>query len=164
MTPGHAFADAVKEYDFVARNARIVKLRTEGKTPHETATLVGCDVRTVYRVIKDEADRCRAATGDLVDEMFMLHQERLERMWAAAQKRLDELSPLAPAADWCAAVRAAIMIMERQSRLLGLDRERNLGGANKADWLDGASEEELRATASRYGLHVPERLTGTLAS
>jgi hypothetical protein len=155
---GTSFADESKELAFAERTSQIVSLRASGKSATDIAEAIGCDVRTVYRSIKDEAEKVRAGTAELVSSMFMLHQERLERLWAKAQERIDALEDTASSADFCHAVRAAIMILERQARLLGLDREKAGGRGAAADWLDTASEAELRVTAERYGLRIPEKL------
>lgn len=93
------------------------------------------------------------------EEFFQLHLDRLEKLWANVQDRINKLEAFDDRV-----FKLAIQILERQSRLLGLDRGTSGGGRvnnpgkkKEADWLEEATPMELVTEIESYGLEVPAR-------
>lgn len=154
---GLGFADPEKELAHAEKTADIIRLRQEGVPVSEIAGRLDMEPRQIYRIISSQAAAVRERVGDTVEEAFMLQVDRLEAMYRLAGERLRALPAEATSGEFCNCVRAIVLIFERQARLLNIDREKTQGGANKADWLDGASEDELRAWALKNKLPVPEK-------
>lgn len=137
------------ELDHWLKHREVVKLRSAGLTVREISEQMGAPQRTVYRWIAEAANAIRRENRSFTQEMFLAHVYRLERLYQIVQQRIDE------AGFSRDAVRAAIDILDRQSKLLDLDRSKSYRGRN--DWMDDAKDEELIAEARRLGLHVPEK-------
>jgi hypothetical protein len=94
------------------------------------------------------AEQTRARSKQIADEAFMIHNERLEWLWAQKiQPLLDSMTVFDRDLVTC-----AIKVMERHSKLLGTDR-----GAVKTDeWFETKSDDEIKGVARRLGIKLPE--------
>lgn len=132
----------------------VISLRAAGVPAKEIADSLGLSVPRVYQYLAEATTAARERNVDLVEEMFLLHQERLERLFRLAQAHIDKCETFDDRA-----FRVAILILERQARLLGLDKtpEKPGGKSGGYDWLENSTKEELIAEAERRGLRVPEK-------
>jgi hypothetical protein len=154
---GSGFADPVKSVAHAEMCEKVVKAIVAGKSYAEAAALADLDVRHIHRILAAYAAEVRNRVVDRCHEAFAVQDARLEAMYAHAQKKMDALPADATPSEFCACVKAIVLIFERQARLLGIDREKTVGGGQKVDWLDGASEAELVKWAEKRGLPVPEK-------
>lgn len=155
MAKGDGYADADKALAYVARRDRVIKARALGKTSQEIADEEGIHPSSVDTLVREAAAEVRAKTNDFVEERFAMHDARYEYLYKIVQKKLDDAS-LADLHAFAGLVRAAISVLERQSKLWGLDRAKPDGGKGR-NWLDDASPAQLVKMAGEMGLTLPDK-------
>lgn len=151
--------DAARELDIATRMNNIVGRRARGQSPEEIAADLGLSVVYVCQMIREAAVHQRGAAESLVSEMFMLHHIRLEALYKVVQARIDVM--VASNFFDARVIRSAIEILERQSKLLDLDRAKRgtegaAGNCGTLAWMDKMTNEELVKTArEQYGIVLP---------
>lgn len=138
----------------------VLMARADGLTPQEVAVKLSISHGDALSIIGRLTDTLREENAGYAQELFVLSNLRLERLWKWVQARLDSLT----VADGNAIqlIRAAVQIVERQARLNGLDRTpRPSGVSADADWIDAATPSEMAAYLKRHGFTLPESLTVT---
>jgi len=102
-----------------ARRGESMRLRAAGKSYAEIARALGVNESTAWRLVKKEFDRLNAATRETAHQVRQLELDRLdglhEALWAKARSGDTQ------------AIFAALRIMERRSKLLGLDSAMKVG-------------------------------------
>lgn len=102
------------------RDIRIMALRVRGWTYPAIAKEVGVSVPTAYKAVQDAIARNRAEANESAGELVQIELARLDQMWAS-------LAPRDENGNWRVdRVPAALKIMERRARLLGLDAPEKL--------------------------------------
>lgn len=141
----------------------VLKMRHDGKVLREIATELGVSYTSVKSAVATYRVQMSAEMLEVADEYFQLHVDRLEGLWARVQKELTAL----PQFDE-KVFKVAIQILERQAKLLGLDRGNRAAGVPRTggqkDWLAEATPSELIAEIESYGLQVPERFKDGLGA
>lgn len=168
--PGGQPADRVLETSL--RDRAIVEDSIRGLRILALAEKYRLSGRQVSRILKDAALAARDRTQEIVAETFFKQVERLEKMFERVEMEMQAYE------DYMRAVRAAqggnpgvnvipvkfddrpfrvaVMIMDRQAKLLGMDR-----GAGHdprrgpADWLDGAPIEQVVDYAKQLKMKIP---------
>lgn len=138
---------------------KVMSLRMKGKTREEIAKELDLSVRSVDQAINTTITELRDAAPLIVEEMFSVHQLRLEALYQIVQKKIDEMLDFDERL-----FKVALSILERQSKLLGLDRDKVKTKTSRADryhettdWLEDATPSELIHEAESYGITVPEK-------
>ena len=131
------------------QRVEIIQHKRDGWTNREIAEAVGLGEDQVRRVIRQAVDAARADERQLVQERYHLHDERLEFLYAQVMKALH-----AAVVFDDKIIRAAIMILERQARLHGLDKTRTQA-SGAFGWLETASPDELVRLAKERGIALP---------
>lgn len=133
---------------------QVMDLRMQGRNRNDIAEILGISQCSVHRHIKEQIQAIRMNTEELAEEMFLLHQERLEELYALVKQELDKMEGFDDKP-----FKLLIVILERQAKLLGLDVTPARGERNapKGSWLDDATPHELIAEVESYGFHVDER-------
>ena len=151
-----------KAFDNVIRLDTMIKLRSQGMSVTEIATQTGNSPYYVHQMLREFARYVRDNTVELAEQRIAEQDARCEYLYRQVQKKLDEAS-LLDIKYYSQLVAAAIKILDRQARLLGLDRTRTAGGANQMEWLDKATPKELEDIAKDYGLKLPRSFTDMTA-
>lgn len=138
--------------DDAEKTREVFDLRRDGLDAVEIAVRLGCGVQHVHRIMRTAVDRMRADEQTLIRERFFTHDARLEWLY----KRLVEQINASPCFDE-KLVRAAVTVLDRQARLLGLDRAKIQQVPESQAWLDKATPEELVRMAEERGLKLPEK-------
>lgn len=133
---------------------RIFDLRMQGRGRTEIAQIVGLSAKMVDKHIRQQIEGLRLKNEELADEMYHIHQERLEELYALVRQEVDR----AEVFD-ASMFKTMIQILERQSKLLGLDAAPKDRGPKRKDenWFLDATPHELIAEVESYGLEVPAR-------
>ena len=100
------------------RIGHAVELRAAGKTYRQIAALTGVSVRMAFEDVKDGLADHVASYAEQAGEVRGLELARLDRLWRRAEELLDSDDD-----DGAKAIGAALRIMERRARLLGLDAQ-----------------------------------------
>lgn len=130
----------------------------------------GISVRQVSRILRAGAEQVRADTAGIVAEQFHLQLARLERLYSIVEMEIQAYEEYMIAVREARAAgtnitpvkfderpfRVAVLIMDRQAKLLGLDR----GGIGPSDrsptrWLDEAPIEEVVSYAKQLKMNLP---------
>ena len=127
------------------RRVKALALRKQDKTYQEIATEIGMSVSGVRRAVGEEFKRLKAEKNGLAEEAFQINLDRLNQLLEAVwdQAMEGEVKP----------VMAALSIIDRQNRMMGLEvpakRETKVTFGN-------LSEAELIVEARRLGIPVME--------
>lgn len=100
------------------RIGRAVELRAAGKTYRQIAALTGVSVRMAFEDVKAGLADHVASYAEQANEVRGLELARLDRLWRRAEELLESDDD-----DGAKAIGAALRIMERRARLLGLDAQ-----------------------------------------
>lgn len=135
------------------RYNRIIELRAQGKGVREIASLMNMSADGVTETIGRIAEWAREKLKGRTEELFLVHDHRLEALYRKVQARIDAMDDQVFDDK---VFRVALLILERQSRLYGLDKKGS-GGNNvkKYSWIENASPTELIEKAEAAGLSVP---------
>ncbi len=98
--------------------ARALELRSMGWTFRAIAEATGVDVKTAFRDVSDALADHRESYAETAADVRTVELARLDRLWRRAEDMLADGD-----ADGAKAIAAAIRIMERRARLLGLDEQ-----------------------------------------
>lgn len=98
--------------------ARALELRSMGWTFRAIAEATGVDVKTAFRDVSDALADHRESYAETAADVRTVELARLDRLWRRAEDMLADGD-----ADGAKAISAAIRIMERRARLLGLDEQ-----------------------------------------
>jgi hypothetical protein len=129
-----------------ARRAVAMRLRASGKTYRAIAAELNCSVRTAYRAVTRELERVRARLSEDAAQLLQLEMARLDSLLAA-------LWPQAQAGN-VRAMTAAVRVIERQYRLLGLDAPgKTEAKVSATASVTDLTDEQLLEEAERLGLH-----------
>lgn len=123
------------------RDAQIVRLRALGQPHQVIADRVGCGEKTVRRVVKTRLDELASSISLETQQIRAQHLLELEQLRA-------RLAPVLAATDpghRIGAVRAWLQLLERESRLVGLDQPMKLEMAAQS----AAAEALLQHLAER---------------
>lgn len=149
------------DLDHWLKHREVIRRRSAGQNVAEIAAEMGEPERTVYRWIAEATQAVRAENRSFVQEMFLISFHRLERLYEIIEKRLAKMAT-DDALFSRDVFRAAIDVIDRQSKLLGLDRNK-VGSKGRDEFLDGASDADLVAEADRLGIRLPEKFRGPKA-
>jgi cytosine/adenosine deaminase-related metal-dependent hydrolase len=145
------------EPDDVERTAKVLEYRAQGKTWAETAALLGVTVRTCHRLVAEEADRVRAEQKRLVSQRILEHDRKLEWLYERLAATIHEYATRTPPRVDEKLVRAAVSVLERQAKLLGLDAAKAPAGGGANDWMrDDTPLADVIRTAELYGIKIPD--------
>ena len=139
--------DAIRERD------RALVLETYALYPSVTRVEreTGLGREYVATLIREAAEELRKRNAEHVDAAFMQQDAAICDLYARCIACILT-SPVFPEK----AILCALKLMERRSRLLGLDKDK---GPTKSGggfaWLDKASPGDLEALAKSYGIPVP---------
>lgn len=151
-SPAYQLSTAVRDREIIAD-------ATRGMTTTEMAKKHKLSDRQLRRILKDFASAVRAETTERVEQSYALQCERLERMYAIVDNylRMMEESFLpggVPVPFDDKPFRVAVLICERQAKLMGFDKGASNSEKGKG-WLDGAPIEEVVAYAKQLRMNVP---------
>lgn len=146
---------------------RVIELRAQGLSVPKIAKQIaqeGFDLscQTCYQIVREYAETVRENAVGWGEERFAEADARLEYLYAQIQERLAAaaLNPLCDDGKFAGLVRAAVAVLDRQARLLGLDRTKALGGTGQHDWLDKTTPAQLAALAEKFDLKLPKQFVG----
>jgi hypothetical protein len=128
----------------------VIRLRAEGKSTIQIGEKLGVPDRTVRNWLAEASAELRAENRAFAAEMFTIHQQRCEDLYARVRKKLKNQFSID-------LVKVALLILDRQSRLLGLDRAGRGNTPMSNDWLENATTQELIDRAKELGVPVPEK-------
>jgi DNA-binding CsgD family transcriptional regulator len=140
------------EIQLAEQEATLLSLRAKGKSASAIAAEMRLPTSDVSSRLSKMAAKVRASSRAQADEAFAVAGMREEELWEVAiQPRIDELRALAAAGKPTFdrdLVGAAIKLMERQSKRLGLDSK----PAVDDSFLQGAPHADLVEVAKLYNL------------
>jgi hypothetical protein len=152
--PPHPHALAEDNFEYWAMRQDVMERRARGESHESIAKDLGVQVRAVHRWIKEVVDEVRLRSVDYAEEMFVIHSNRLESLYQRVQKYIDEMVLFDEKM-----FRIAVLVLERQSKLLGLDKAGKPVGADAYEWLKNATPDQLIQHAKDMGLRVPEKFS-----
>lgn len=128
---------------------RVIALRSEGKSTDQIATVLDMPARTVRNWLSEATAEIKADNRDFLAEKFAIHNHRCEWLYQRVMKELKERF----STDL---IKTLLLILDRQARLLGLDKS---GQARKDinAWIESATDEQLIAEAKKYNIPIPEK-------
>lgn len=142
------------------RDAKIVAMRALGQPLTVIADRLGCGERTVRRVVRRRLDELNRSIQFDSQRLRAQHLLELEQL----RGRLAPLLAAATASERLGAVRTWLQLLERESRLLGLDQPTRIDMAAQS----AAAEALLLHLADRLDPSTMETiihaLTGQLGS
>jgi DNA-binding transcriptional MerR regulator len=142
------------------RDARIIQLRRDYgfsaakihvQLQREGFHNVPTTAMGIRHVIRDYSIKAREKIQETVDQRFVEHDETLEDLMSLCKVQLKRGFDVN-------IVKCMILIMERQSKLLGLDMTKSHVPDMNA-FLAKASDEQVREEAVRLGLILPEQMS-----
>lgn len=95
------------------RRVRAMELRREGKSYSKIGTELGCTAQRAHKIVTEELQKVRDKLTEETSEVKTLELQRLDDLFVVAHTEAEAGN--LPAIDRC------LRIMERRSRLLGLD-------------------------------------------
>ena len=104
--------------DAAERRNKALDMRSRGYSYTDIAKALGISRSTAHKYVTAELDKLRAETRASAAQIRSLELARLDRLWRRAEEMLADGD-----ADGAKAIAAAIRIMERRARLLGLDEQ-----------------------------------------
>lgn len=149
----------VKEVE--KRDARIIELRRDHNfsatkilqvLQREGYKNAPITIQGISHVIKEYSRKAREAIQDTVDQRFVEHDETLDDMMSRCKQQLMRVG------FDVNILKCMILIMERQARLLGLDKTVT-HHPNVNEFLATASDEQVREECRRLGIIYPEQMS-----
>lgn len=143
---------------------RIVQLRAEGRPTSEIAkTVLGEDTqatrRHVFRVIEKSVKAAYDKMTDRIREAFVINDTRLEMLYSRVHAHAMSLTHFDDRV-----FRVLLMILERQSKLLGLDKGGDQRGSRTGRFLEAdAKPTEICLAIERMGVKVPAHIKSDAA-
>jgi hypothetical protein len=126
------------------RTRTAVKMRMAGAQYTEIAAQMGISKQAVWMLVKKSLEATRKITGESADLLRELELQRLDKLYLAMNKQAEQGNQ--GAVDRC------IRIMERRSKLVGLDaptKQDVTSGGEKINPYMSATTDELREMAKR---------------
>jgi hypothetical protein len=170
----HGGQPANRALEQSARDRLIVDLATRGVSVGQIADHpdVRLSTRQVSRVLAEAATLVRSQTSSIVAQKFHMQLERLERLYGVVELAVQQyersmLASLAPTTEGGAAppppekfddrpFRVLVMIMERQAKLLGMDRGTTaMKDRSPTQWLSEAPLSEVVDYAKQLKMNIP---------
>lgn len=158
---GTGFADDETQLEWAERLEYVLRQRARGVPVSQIAKELGLNPRHIFTYLQQAAEDTRTRIQELCDQRFSEHDSRYEYIYRSLVVKLESVTD---PKDFAAIARAAVTVLERQSRLLGLDRDKPSGGGNRSDWLDSATPSEILSIAKNYGIAVPEHVEAAFAT
>ncbi len=155
--PRKLFADPEKNLDRSLLIDLVVKCRMEGRSTADTvAMLFGLDTPSNRRQYFDLLDVATHQTydrlADTCKQAFVIQNARLEELWRLAYARLGLLETFDEGV-----CRACIAILDRQAKLLGLDKDKDNRGSRKGRFLEpDALPSTICGELERRGITLPD--------
>lgn len=154
------YADPEKDFQYWARQTEIIKRRASGQAVAQIASemfpelVPGTGQQQVFRALKNAANDLRTRLHEFIEERFLLAVSRLDRIIKLLDRYLTDMESGLPFDD--KPLRILLMVMDREARLLALDRTPDKGGsgAGRMQWIDGAPPQDIVDEARR--LKIPE--------
>lgn len=134
---------AKQEISGVETRDKCLSLRRLGMSYAEVAKQVGLSRGGAYKAVQTALDEIRASYRETAAEVLELELDRLDEMTRALSNKVGYGDPQA--------VTAALRVMERRAKLLGLDAPQKIAPTDptgKNPYLS-ASDDELRALAAK---------------
>lgn len=151
------------DLEIAQQTEQVLAWIAEGLPHSEIAVKLGVKVAVVATRIREVIAQAREHAREHVQKRFTQHDERCEYLYKVCLKRINSMHLRQNVADeWGfddKAVRAAICVLDRQAKLLGLDRGGHVGGPNFNSWLDNQSGVELEKLAAQYGIDLPKKFS-----
>lgn len=145
-------------------HTRIIELRAQGvSVPKIVEQLAKDDTplayNTVYQIVREYANAVRDEALQRGEERFAEHDARYEYLYGQIQRRLARAAENDEYDDgkFAALVRAAVAVLDRQARLLGIDKVKTPNSPAQHDWLDRATPGQLVELAQKFELKLPEK-------
>lgn len=132
----------------------LLELRGRGVPTEKAAAQLGITPRHAFRLLNEAAREMRAANAEHALRRFAEHDARCEWLYEQCVARIQQ-SVEEGALDE-KAVRAAVTVLERQAKLLGLDMKAGAAGSNTGEWAVDAPFEDVKKRAAELGLTLPE--------
>lgn len=134
---------------------QVLMLRMDGHEPRDVAIKLGIPYGDVLTIMARLTANVRKENVGMAEELFMLANMRLERLWRWVQSHLDKMTEFDDKL-----VRSAVQVLDRQARMNGLDKQTRPGGggASDADWVDAATPTELDTYLKRQGFSIPDHI------
>jgi len=104
--------------DAVERRNTALDMRSRGYSYTDIAKALGVSRSTAHKYVTTELDKIREETRASAEQVRGLELARLDRLWRRAEDLLESDDD-----DGAKAIGAALRIMERRARLLGLDAQ-----------------------------------------
>lgn len=153
MTDG-LFSDDVKTIEHADMVSILLSARGSGKTMVEAAALAGCSLRHAERLLAEMGEKMRKRNDARVSRRFLEHDARCEHLYSLVVAEINKQA--AAGAFDEKLIRAAVTVLDRQARLLGLDAVKSTDkrhGPN--EWAEEAPLKDVMAEAKRLGLVLP---------
>jgi hypothetical protein len=128
------------------RRKEAVDLRIEGKTYREIGQELGVTPTRARQLVAEALAGLQKDTAESAEELRRLELDRLDQL----QSGLWEEA----AGGNLKAVGAALKIMERRARLVGLDAPSRTENTHGYSYLDQMTDAELEEEARRHGIPV----------
>lgn len=145
-----------------AQAALVLKMLARGETNVKIGEALGITTKQAAARVKEVVEQAREDSRAHVLKRFTQHDERCEYLYKVCLKRINKMNLKHQDGEWDfddKAIRAAVAVLDRQARLLGLDKSVNTGGQNFNAWLDNQSGADLERLARQYGIDLPEKFS-----
>lgn len=111
--PKHRFRPASEQTRITMNRQRAIELRRDGKSYRAIAEALGVNIRTAYDYVQAELIALREVTIRDTHSLRALELERCDDLYSKLRRRIDKGDPFA--------IGVALKILERRSKLLGID-------------------------------------------
>lgn len=127
---------------------QILELRAKGYRHSRIAEKLGINEETVKARLEEAHKAARDRLGDLVNQRQHEHDGRLEWLWSVCAAELE--------AGNLSMIKSALTILERQSKLLGLDVRPMVGGNGYEDdkWYACAPVQAVLDAGEKMGMSI----------
>ncbi len=149
------FADPERNLDHAEQVLRLLQFRAQGKSTKQAAELMGINRQHAQFLIREAIADVNKAQADLIAQRRIEHDAKLEHMYSICAMKMQRMFDDPDLFD-DRVLRAAVMVLDRQAKLWGLDKGSTAGGANRTEWLANASSADIVREAEEYGLKIPE--------
>lgn len=139
-----------------AQTVLVLNMLAQGKNNVQIGEALGITARQAAARIKEVVDQAREDAQAHVKLRFTQHDQRCEYLYKMCLKRINSAHLKHSGGFDDRAIRAAVAVLDRQARLLGLDKSANTGGQNFNVWLDNQSGADLERLARQYGIDLPQ--------
>lgn len=151
-------SETVYDMDKALFEQRCLQAYARGQSVTEIARTEDVDRGTIYLVIKQAAESAREGNREYAEQAFVQQDLGLKLLIRRAHDAVEHAANDSPPRFDKDAVRVLILLYERQSKLLGIDRARAFGERDRNEWLQTASDQELLKRAKALGIRVPDSI------